>query len=137
MRTERIPGLAIIKGMAFAVRQVFKPNLTVRYPEVVNDIAPRHRGRLVLRVLEALKVDRMVLLGHSFGGPIAIEAAQQAGSRAAGLALLASVGLRTHRGKREFPFWRALSVSFRVPPVRWALVAKLKRISASPLAMCR
>ena len=48
MRTDRIPGLAILKGMAFAVRQVFKPNLTVRYPEVVNDIAPRHRGRLIL-----------------------------------------------------------------------------------------
>lgn len=53
MRTERIPGLAIIKGMAFAVRQVFKPNLTVRYPEVVNDISPRHRGRLILLYDEA------------------------------------------------------------------------------------
>jgi NADH:ubiquinone oxidoreductase subunit E len=39
--------------MAFAVRQVFRPNLTVRYPEVVNDISPRHRGRLVLLYDEA------------------------------------------------------------------------------------
>jgi NADH:ubiquinone oxidoreductase subunit E len=53
MRTDKIPGLAIIRGMAFAIRQVFKPNLTVRYPEVVNDISPRHRGRLILLYDEA------------------------------------------------------------------------------------
>jgi NADH:ubiquinone oxidoreductase subunit E len=53
VRTDRIPGLAILKGMAFAVRQVFKPNLTVRYPEELNDISPRHRGRLILLYDEA------------------------------------------------------------------------------------
>jgi len=53
VNTERIPGLAILKGMALAVRQVFRPNLTVRYPEQVNEISPRHRGRLVLLYDEA------------------------------------------------------------------------------------
>jgi NADH:ubiquinone oxidoreductase subunit E/NAD-dependent dihydropyrimidine dehydrogenase PreA subunit len=53
VRTDRIPGLAILKGMAFAVRQVFRPNLTVRYPEQLNDISPRHRGRLILVYDEA------------------------------------------------------------------------------------
>ena len=53
MRTDRIPGLAIVKGMALAIRQVFRPKLTVQYPEVVNDISPRHRGRLVLLYDEA------------------------------------------------------------------------------------
>ena len=53
MRTERIPGLAIVKGMLFAVRQVFRPNLTVRYPEEQNPISPRHRGRLLLVYDEA------------------------------------------------------------------------------------
>ena len=53
MRTDRIPGLAILKGMAFAIRQVFRPNLTVRYPEELNDISPRHRGRLILVYDEA------------------------------------------------------------------------------------
>ena len=53
MRTDRIPGLAIVKGMIFAVRQVFRPNLTVRYPEQVNEISPRHRGRLILLYDEA------------------------------------------------------------------------------------
>jgi NADH:ubiquinone oxidoreductase subunit E len=53
MRTERIPGLAILKGMAFAIKQVFSPKLTVRYPEELNDISPRHRGRLILVYDEA------------------------------------------------------------------------------------
>ena len=48
MKTERIPGLALLKGMAFAVRQVFRPNVTVRYPEEQNPISPKHRGRLIL-----------------------------------------------------------------------------------------
>jgi NADH:ubiquinone oxidoreductase subunit E len=39
--------------MAFAIRQVFRPNLTVRYPEELNDISPRHRGRLILVYDEA------------------------------------------------------------------------------------
>ena len=53
MRTDRIPGLAILKGMAFAIRQVFRPNLTVRYPEEQNPVSPRHRGRLILVYDEA------------------------------------------------------------------------------------
>ena len=53
MKTERIPGLAILKGMAFAIRQVFRPNLTERYPEEQNPISPRHRGRLILLYDEA------------------------------------------------------------------------------------
>ena len=48
MRTDKIPGLAIVKGMLFAMRQVFRPNVTVRYPEEQNSISPRHRGRLIL-----------------------------------------------------------------------------------------
>ena len=53
MRTDKVPGLAILKGMAFVMRQVFRPKLTVQYPEVVNDISPRHRGRLILLYDEA------------------------------------------------------------------------------------
>lgn len=53
MKSEQVPGLALVKGMWFAVRQVFRPKLTVQYPEVVNDISPRHRGRLILLYDEA------------------------------------------------------------------------------------
>jgi NADH:ubiquinone oxidoreductase subunit E len=34
-------------------RQIFRPKLTVQYPEVLNDISPRHRGRLILLYDEA------------------------------------------------------------------------------------
>jgi NADH-quinone oxidoreductase subunit E len=53
MKTERVPGLALVKGMWFAVTQVFRPKLTVQYPEVMNDISPKHRGRLILLYDEA------------------------------------------------------------------------------------
>ena len=53
MRTERVPGLALMKGLWFAFRQVLRPKLKEQYPEVVNDISPRHRGRLILLYDEA------------------------------------------------------------------------------------
>jgi NADH:ubiquinone oxidoreductase subunit E len=48
VRTDRVPGLGVAKGLWFAFTQAFRPKYTVQYPEVVNDIAPRHRGRLIL-----------------------------------------------------------------------------------------
>lgn len=43
-----IPGLGIVKGMAFTLRRFFEPKATVHYPEVKADVAPRFRGRLQL-----------------------------------------------------------------------------------------
>src|SRR4249919_1924169 len=43
-----IPGLGIVKGMATTLRRMVQPKVTIQYPEVVNDISPRHRGRLQL-----------------------------------------------------------------------------------------
>jgi len=43
-----VPGLGIIKGMALTLRRAFQSKNTVQYPEVVQDISPRHRGRLQL-----------------------------------------------------------------------------------------
>ncbi len=48
-----MPGLGIAKGLAFAFTQIFRPKKTIQYPEVVNDISPRHRGRLILLYDEA------------------------------------------------------------------------------------
>jgi NADH-quinone oxidoreductase subunit E len=53
MRTDRVPGLGIMKGIWFAFRQVLRPKVTVQYPEVRQDISPRHRGRLILLYDEA------------------------------------------------------------------------------------
>ena len=43
-----IPGKGIFKGMALTIRRMVQPKVTVQYPEVVNAISPRHRGRLQL-----------------------------------------------------------------------------------------
>ena len=53
MRTDRVPGLGIVRGLVFAFSQALRPKVTVQYPEVVNDISPRHRGRLILLYDEA------------------------------------------------------------------------------------
>lgn len=46
---NRMPGWGIVKGMAFSIRRAFlERKVTVQYPEVVQDISPRHRGRLLL-----------------------------------------------------------------------------------------
>ncbi len=44
----RLPGLGIAKGMLFTLRKMLEPKVTVQYPEVVQDISPKHRGRLLL-----------------------------------------------------------------------------------------
>ena len=46
--TDRLPGLGIAMGMLHGLVRFFSPKATVQYPEEVQDIAPRHRGRLIL-----------------------------------------------------------------------------------------
>jgi ferredoxin len=43
-----IPGLGIAKGMALTLRRFFEPKVTIKYPEVRVDVAPKFRGRLQL-----------------------------------------------------------------------------------------
>src|ERR671913_110188 len=43
-----IPGLGIAKGMALTLRRFFEPKVTVMYPEVRADVAPKFPGRLQL-----------------------------------------------------------------------------------------
>jgi NADH:ubiquinone oxidoreductase subunit E len=49
----RLPGWGIAKGMLFTLVRFFQPKVTVQYPEVVQDISPKHRGRLILLYDEA------------------------------------------------------------------------------------
>lgn len=43
-----MPGLGIVKGMLLTFTRALQPKITVQYPEVVQPIAPKHRGRLLL-----------------------------------------------------------------------------------------
>lgn len=65
------------------------------------------RGAFVVSALEALGLDRCLVIGHSMGGGVAISAAAQAPGRVAALGLLASIGLRPHQMLRRFlgPKW--------------------------------
>lgn len=87
---------------------------------------PARRARLVLDWLDALGVDRFVPMGHSFGGLLASEVARLAGPRARGLALLASVGHRPHRGLSSLGWPLGLSLALRLGPARARLMPRLR-----------
>lgn len=44
----RLPGWGIAAGMLHGLVRFFQPKATVQYPEEVQEISPRHRGRLLL-----------------------------------------------------------------------------------------
>ena len=58
----------------------------------------RGRARVVLALADALRIDRFAILGHSMGGGTALVLAADHGRRVRRLVLLASLGLRLHRG---------------------------------------
>ncbi|HEV8053236.1 MAG TPA: NAD(P)H-dependent oxidoreductase subunit E [Candidatus Limnocylindrales bacterium] len=43
-----MPGWGIVKGVAFGVAQMFRPKVTVQYPEERLELPPKGRGRLLL-----------------------------------------------------------------------------------------
>lgn len=84
------------------------------------------RTRFVLDALDALGLDRAVLLGHSMGGPLAMSVAA-ASARVRGLALVASVGLRPHRLMREVGRRPDLPTLLELPVVGRAFRPALRR----------
>jgi pimeloyl-ACP methyl ester carboxylesterase len=80
----------------------------------------------LLRRLDHLELERVVLLGHSFGGPPALVAASRDPGRIRGLALLSSVGLRPHKGLRNFKGLPTLNRGLRLPLVRRPLIRALQ-----------
>ena len=50
---NRVPGFGLAMGMVHTLVRFFQPKVTVQYPEVVQEISPHHRGRLLLLYDEA------------------------------------------------------------------------------------
>lgn len=67
------------------------------------DASPEGRADFLLEVIDALALDRPVLVGHSMGGLVAVAAAARRPGGFRGLGLLASPGLRPHAGFRRLP----------------------------------
>jgi pimeloyl-ACP methyl ester carboxylesterase len=78
----------------------------------------RDRGRFLLDVVNACVGPEhpIAVLGHSFGGATALQAAALGGARVHALLLINSVGLRAHKGiTLPLPMLRAISKSMRTP----------------------
>ncbi len=85
------------------------------------DPSPRGRARFLLEALDALELERPVLLGHSMGGVVACAAVGLAPRRCAGLGLLSCPGLRRHLMLRLLPVRLARRLLGEAPgrPWRW------------------
>lgn len=69
-----------------------------------SEVPPVGRARFVQQMVDALKLDRPVLLGHSMGGVVSTATAYAQPGSFRGLALVCSPGLRQHSMIRRLPF---------------------------------
>jgi pimeloyl-ACP methyl ester carboxylesterase len=94
-----------------------------------SEIAPLRQSNLISRsdlimgFADSLGLDRFMLLGHSMGGPPAMVTASRFPQRVSRLVMLASVGLRRHRGLFMNPksIWPAIALSY-LPGVQAMMV---------------
>ncbi len=86
----------VLRPIADAGCDVYAPDLRGHgWSDKPLDLAlytPDALGDWLLRVLDALRIERAVLVGHSMGGAVVLRAALREPARVAGLVLLAPVG---------------------------------------------
>jgi len=138
------PALFAVHGIPGSVRdfRYLAPHLTERVRFVRLDLpgfggSPAHEpavsrleGRVeaLLDLASHLGLRRFAVLGHSMGGATAVLTASLRPERVTALVLLASVGLRPHRGLGLSPRrFRALGHGFSVPGLRGLLVRVARR----------
>lgn len=86
------------------------------------------RARSVLAAMDSLGLGRVMVVGHSMGGGVAVALTDLAPERVSALVLLASTGPRRHRGMRGVYPWMLESMAFAltVPGLRDQLVPPLR-----------
>lgn len=107
-------------------RRVLRPDLPgfgetpLRHPQ---ELTLEGRAQALLELVEAMDLQRLMIVGHSMGGPVAIRLATLAGERVTALGLIASPGLTPHRSHQLVP----------IAPSQWLLATPPRRRVALPL----
>jgi pimeloyl-ACP methyl ester carboxylesterase len=90
-------------------------------------------AHIVLALLDALRIERAVLAGHSWGGGVALSAALKAPGRVGGLVLVASIGPRASVGRLD----RVLVAPVLGPALTLAGFLALRRLLPLPVVRNR
>lgn len=88
---------------------------------------------VVVALLDRLKIERAVLVGHSWGGGVALSGALRAPKRVAGLVLVASIGPRASVGRLD----RLLVAPLLGPALTLAGFLALRRLLPLPVVRHR
>lgn len=85
------------------------------------------RAQWLTRVLDCLDIAEVTVVGHSAGGPLALELAASHPIRVRGLGLIAAPGVTPHRAVRKYARRRWWSAALRVPGLMQLLGIPLRR----------
>ncbi|MBL8918808.1 MAG: alpha/beta fold hydrolase [Myxococcaceae bacterium] len=96
-----------------------------RMQGAVKPLSLRARGELIARVLEALKLSRVHLVGHSMGGMHALETAVHHAGLVRSVTLVACPGFTAHYPENA---WRLVAGLFELAPLQRPL-ASLSRLA--------
>jgi len=92
----------------------------------IRDSSIPSRAEFILRVLDSLDIEQFVILGHSMGGPVAMELAAKHSDRVRGLVLLSSVGLRPHKLLRSTPHINLITRALDVGLLRRVMIGRIR-----------